>query len=68
MIVLDEATSDVDPETAGLVEAALDRLAQGRTVVVVAHRESTLARLDRVLEVREGTVTDITSVVREATG
>lgn len=68
VIVLDEATSDVDPETAGLVEAALDRLAQGRTVVVVAHRESTLARLDRVLEVREGTVTDITSVVREAAG
>lgn len=68
VIVLDEATSDVDPETAGLVEAALDRLAQGRTVVVVAHRESTLARLDRVLEVRDGTVTDITSVVREATG
>ncbi|WP_292766104.1 ABC transporter ATP-binding protein [Microbacterium sp. UBA3486] len=57
VIVLDEATSDVDPETAGLVEAALDRLAQGRTVVVVAHRESTLARLDRVLEVHEGTVT-----------
>ncbi|MFE7198049.1 ABC transporter ATP-binding protein [Microbacterium oxydans] len=68
VIVLDEATSDVDPETAGLVEAALDRLAQGRTVVVVAHRESTLARLDRVLEVREGTVTDITSAVREAAG
>lgn len=68
VIVLDEATSDVDPETAGLVEAALDRLAQGRTVVVVAHRESTLARLDRVLEVRGGTVTDITSAVREAAG
>lgn len=68
VIVLDEATSDVDPETAGLVEAALDRLAQGRTVVVVAHRESTLARLDRVLEVREGTVTDITSVARGAAG
>lgn len=68
VIVLDEATSDVDPETAVLVEEALDRMAKGRTVVVVAHRESTLARLDHVLEVRDGTVVPFASVVPEPKG
>ncbi|WP_082812547.1 ABC transporter ATP-binding protein [Cellulomonas timonensis] len=58
VIVLDEATSDVDPAAAELVERALDRLAASRTVVVVAHRESTLARLDRVYDVEQGRVTE----------
>lgn len=57
VIVLDEATSDVDPATAELVEHALDELAAERTVVVVAHRAATLARLDVVLDVVDGRVT-----------
>lgn len=59
VIVLDEATSDIDPVTATLVEEALDRLAVGRTIVVVAHRQATLARLDEVLEVSGGNVRSI---------
>lgn len=49
VLLLDEATSDVDPATAQMVERAIERLAPGRTVIVVAHRARTLERLDEVL-------------------
>jgi ATP-binding cassette subfamily B protein len=48
VLVLDEATSSLDPGTEVLVETAMARLTEGRTVVVVAHRLSTAARADRV--------------------
>ena len=48
VLVLDEATSNLDPGTEHVVERALERLTEGRTVVVVAHRLSTAERADRV--------------------
>jgi len=48
VLVLDEATSSLDPGTELLVEEALERLMEGRTVVVIAHRLSTAERADRV--------------------
>ncbi|WP_432511448.1 ABC transporter ATP-binding protein [Kineococcus sp. SYSU DK001] len=54
VLVLDEATSDVDPATAELLERAIDSLTAGRTVVVVAHREATLARLGEVHDLTGG--------------
>jgi ATP-binding cassette subfamily B protein len=48
LLVLDEATSSLDPGTELLVERAMDQLMQGRTVVVIAHRLSTAERADRV--------------------
>ncbi|MCU1353292.1 MAG: putative transporter permease/ATP-binding protein [Acidimicrobiales bacterium] len=48
VLVLDEATSSLDPGTEVLVERAMDRLMQGRTVIVIAHRLSTAERADRV--------------------
>lgn len=54
MIVLDEATSSLDPGTELVVERALERLMEGRTVVVIAHRLSTAARADRVAVVVGG--------------
>jgi ATP-binding cassette, subfamily B, bacterial len=54
MIVLDEATSSLDPGTELIVERALERLMEGRTVVVIAHRLSTAARADRVAVVAAG--------------
>jgi len=54
VLLLDEATSDVDPATAELVEQAIERLAPGRTVIVVAHRAQTLDRLDEVLHLHGG--------------
>jgi ATP-binding cassette subfamily B protein len=54
VLVLDEATSSLDPGTELVVEGALERLMQGRTVVVIAHRLSTAARADRVAVVAGG--------------
>ncbi|MEJ7720884.1 MAG: ABC transporter ATP-binding protein [Ilumatobacteraceae bacterium] len=48
VLVLDEATSNLDPGTELVVEGALERLMRGRTVVVVAHRLSTVRRADRI--------------------
>lgn len=54
VLVLDEATSSVDPDTELLVRDALDRLLSGRTSVVIAHRFSTIQRADRVLVLHRG--------------
>jgi len=56
ILILDEATSSVDPETEDLIEKAVDRLLSGRTSVVVAHRLSTIVRADRILVLSHGEV------------
>ena len=56
ILILDEATSSVDPETEGLIEKAVARLLSGRTSVVVAHRLSTVVRADRILVLSHGEV------------
>jgi ATP-binding cassette subfamily B protein len=48
VLVLDEATSNLDPGTEFIVERALDKLMSGRTTIVVAHRLSTIQRADRI--------------------
>ena len=48
VLVLDEATSNLDPGTEAVVERALERLMEGRSVIVVAHRLSTVRRADRI--------------------
>ena len=48
VLVLDEATSNLDPGTEVIVERALERLMTGRTTIVVAHRLSTVRRADRI--------------------
>lgn len=48
VLVLDEATSNLDPGTEAVVEHALEQLMVGRTVIVVAHRLSTVQRADRI--------------------
>jgi ATP-binding cassette subfamily B protein len=59
VLVLDEATSNLDPGTEAEVEAAMEALTAGRTVVVIAHRMSTAARADRVVQVADGVVRDL---------
>ena len=59
VLVLDEATSNLDPGTEHAVERALDRLTDGRTVVVVAHRLSTAQRCDRVAVVDQGGLLEV---------
>lgn len=58
-LVLDEATSNLDPGTEREVEHAMEALMEGRTVVVVAHRLSTAARADRVAVVDDGRLAEI---------
>ena len=59
VLVLDEATSSLDPGTEALVEAAVDRLLEGRTVVVIAHRLSTSERADVVGVVDGGELVEL---------
>jgi ATP-binding cassette, subfamily B, bacterial len=59
LLVLDEATSSLDPGTEALVEGAVDRLLEGRTVVVIAHRLSTSERADVVGVVDGGELVEL---------
>jgi ATP-binding cassette subfamily B protein len=59
VIVLDEATSSVDPGTERAVERALSLVAHGRTVITIAHRLSTAARADRVAVLRDGRLVEM---------
>ncbi|MGK2928203.1 MAG: ABC transporter ATP-binding protein [Acidimicrobiales bacterium] len=59
VVVLDEATSSLDPGTELVVEEALERLMAGRAVVVIAHRLSTAARADRVGVVSGGELVEL---------
>ncbi len=54
ILVLDEATSSVDPETEWLVQDALAKLLEGRTALVIAHRLSTIENADRILVLHKG--------------
>ena len=61
ILILDEATSALDTESEALVQSALHNLMTGRTVVVIAHRLSTVRRADRIVVIENGTVADIGS-------
>ena len=54
VLVLDEATSALDAESEHLVQEALDRLMQGRTTLIIAHRLSTVKDADRVIVIEQG--------------
>jgi ATP-binding cassette, subfamily B, bacterial MsbA len=59
ILILDEATSALDSESEALVQTALHNLMTGRTVVVIAHRLSTVRRANRIVVIENGTITDI---------
>jgi ATP-binding cassette subfamily B protein len=54
LLVLDEATSSVDTETEALIQEALERLMQGRTSIIIAHRLFTIRHVDRILVLHRG--------------
>ena len=56
ILILDEATSALDSETEALIQDAIDRLCQGRTVIAIAHRLSTLVRMHRILVMEQGRI------------
>jgi ATP-binding cassette subfamily B protein len=61
VLVLDEATSNLDPGTEAVVEGALEHLMTGRTVIVVAHRLSTVRRADRIAVVDHAKLVELGS-------
>jgi ATP-binding cassette subfamily B protein len=56
ILILDEASSSLDAESESLVQDALDRLMEGRTTLVIAHRLSTVIRADRILVLDGGVI------------
>lgn len=58
ILILDEATSSVDPHTEHLIQEGLEELLAGRTAVIVAHRLATIRMVDRVLVIHKGRVAE----------
>ena len=58
-MILDDATSALDAESERLVQEALDKVASGRTVLVVAHRLSTVQNADLIAVVSNGAIAEV---------
>lgn len=58
LVILDEASSRLDPATERLIERAIDRLLAGRTAILIAHRLATVQRVDQVLILEAGRVAE----------
>lgn len=58
VLLLDEATSSLDAESETLVQRALERLMEGRTTIVIAHRLATVLKADRILVMDEGRIVE----------
>ena len=58
LVILDEASSRLDPATEGRLERAIDRLLQNRTAIIIAHRLHTVHRADEIMILESGTVSE----------
>ena len=58
ILILDEATAFADPDNESRVQAAFSRLSQGKTVIMIAHRLSTVANADQIYVIQEGKIAE----------
>jgi ABC-type multidrug transport system fused ATPase/permease subunit len=58
LLVLDEATASLDSQAEAEVQTAVERLEENRTVICVAHRLSTLAKMDRIIVLSRGQIVE----------
>ena len=56
LVILDEASSRLDPATEQLIEQAVDKLLQGRTGIIIAHRLATIQRADQIMILEHGQI------------
>ena len=61
ILILDEATSSVDGETEELIQVATDRLTDGKTAIIIAHRLATVQKADRILVMDKGKIVEVGS-------
>lgn len=58
LLILDEATANIDTETEGLIQDAINNMAKNRSMIAVAHRISTIADADRIIVMHHGEVAE----------
>ena len=58
ILVLDEATSALDSEVESAIQSALERVMRGKTVLAIAHRLSTLSKMDRIIVMDQGHIVE----------
>ena len=69
ILVLDEATANIDTETEALITSALAKLMEGRTTIMVAHRLSTIQHADKIIVMHQGQIKEAgTSPRTDCTG
>lgn len=59
VVILDEATSNLDSHSERFIQDALSELMKGKTTIVIAHRLSTIMKMDRIVVIREGRIEEV---------